>query len=173
MSLSGDTQKGKLNDSQSFAAELVSLKVDVIVTDFNSSHSSRKQATTTIPIVMTRGWRSRWHKDYSQPCAPRRQYHWVDQLSPELSGKRLELLKEAFPKVSRVAVFDFECARATRASMETWKLRPSARSQLQWLEVRVPEDLERAFERQQSVQTRRCHAQLLSFALDKSHGHES
>ena len=86
------------------AAELVSLKVDVIFTSTMRAVLAAKQATTMIPIVMSVG---------ADPVAggliaslerPGGNVTGFYSQSPELSGKRLELLKEAVPKVSRVAV---------------------------------------------------------------------
>jgi putative ABC transport system substrate-binding protein len=86
-----------------FAAELVRLKVDVIVTAATRSALAAKQATTTIPIVMA---------SQSDPVGsglvvslarPGGNVTGLSSVNVELGGKRVELLKETFPKISRVA----------------------------------------------------------------------
>src|SRR5262245_10485584 len=87
------------------AAELVRLKVDVIVSGGNSAIHEVSKITKTIPIVMTQS---------SDPIASgfiaslaRRggNITGLSSLAPEITGKRLELLKEIVPKLSRAAVF--------------------------------------------------------------------
>ena len=97
------------------AAELVRLKVDVIVTGGATATRAAKEATNTIPIVMAQdtdpvgGIRR-------QPCATRREHHWIVYPWPGVSGKQLELLKEIVPKLSRVAVLGLRPPRATHSS---------------------------------------------------------
>jgi len=84
------------------AADLVGLNVDVIVTSGTPSTRAAQQATRTIPIVMTLvGDPSRFIASLAKPGG---NITGLTQISAELDGKRLELLKEAFPKVSHVAV---------------------------------------------------------------------
>ena len=85
------------------AAELVDLKVDVIIADSTPAALAAKSATKTIPIVVIAG-------DpvgsglVASLARPGGNITGLSTLAPELSGKRLELLKQALPKVSRVAV---------------------------------------------------------------------
>ena len=104
-SLSGDTGEGKLDRLPAHAAELVRLKVDVIVTTGATETTCAKEATATVPIVMIQWRRSCWKRFRRQPGAARRKHHGIDDPSPGVSGKRLELMKEVVPKLSRVAVF--------------------------------------------------------------------
>jgi putative tryptophan/tyrosine transport system substrate-binding protein len=86
------------------AAELVSLKVDVIFTSTTPAVRAAKQATTMIPIVMAVGGDPVAGGLIASLARPASNVTGFYNQSPELSGKRLELLKEAAPKVSRVAV---------------------------------------------------------------------
>src|SRR5262245_24919055 len=96
--------EGKRDRLPSLVAELVRLKVDIIVTAGPPATRSAKEATVTIPIVFA-------HDD--DPVAsgfvaslawPGGNITGLSTLAPELSGKRLELLKEIVPRLSRVAV---------------------------------------------------------------------
>ncbi len=129
------------------ATELVRLKVDIIVTAVTTDALVAKNATRAIPIVMAAA---------SDPVAtglveslarPGGNITGLSQMSPQLAGKRLELLKEIVPKLSRVAVL-WNPQRAS--STLTWKeLQLPARQlgiQLHSLEVRSPDDLDKAFE---------------------------
>ncbi len=85
-------------------AELVNLKVDVIVANQSTPALAAKKATTTIPIVVVTGTdlvRNGLVASYARPGG---NVTGFSMLNPQLAGKQLELLKEAFPSVSRVAV---------------------------------------------------------------------
>jgi putative ABC transport system substrate-binding protein len=84
-------------------AELVRLKVDVIVVGGNSGIRAAKQATRTIPIVMTSVGDPIALGLVSSLAHPGGNITGLTQMSPDLTGKRLELLKELSPKVRRVA----------------------------------------------------------------------
>jgi putative ABC transport system substrate-binding protein len=86
------------------AAELVGLKVDLIVTGGTSPTRAAQQATKTIPIVMTIGGDPIASGFISSLAKPGGNITGLTQMAGELGGKRLELLKEAFPRISRVAV---------------------------------------------------------------------
>ena len=85
------------------AAELVRLNVDVIVTAAISSVRAAKKATVTIPIVFASVGDAVDGGLVSSLARPGGNATGLTFLAPELDGKRLELLKEAFPKVTRVA----------------------------------------------------------------------
>jgi hypothetical protein len=87
------------------AAELVRLKVDVIVTDGSNSTRRAKEATSTIPIVMAQDTDPVGTGIVASLARPGGNITGLSNLAPELSGKRVELLKEIIPKLSRVAVF--------------------------------------------------------------------
>ena len=96
--------EGKLDRFPDFAAELVRLKVDVIVTGGSPGTQAAQQATRTIPLVMTLVGNA--VPTFAASLAkPGGNITGLTQISPQLSGKRLELLKESVPKISRVAVF--------------------------------------------------------------------
>jgi putative ABC transport system substrate-binding protein len=129
-----------------FAAEFVHLEVDVIVAAGATGIREAKKATKTIPIVMT---------NVSDPVAlgfvaslakPGGNITGLSSLAPELSGKRLELLKEVFPNLSRMAVLwqPGGPGSALRAK-ETETMAHSLGIKLQLVEVRGPNDFERAF----------------------------
>jgi len=97
--------EGKLDRLPALAAELVRLKVDVIVTAGASGTGPAKEATTTIPIAMAQDGDPVATGVVASLARPGGNVTGLSTLSPELGGKRLELLKEIVPKLSRVAVF--------------------------------------------------------------------
>jgi putative ABC transport system substrate-binding protein len=96
--------EGKLDRLPELAAELVRLKVDVIVTAGPADTRAAKKATSTIPIVMTFDNDPVGNGFVASLARPGGNITGLSTLDPELSGKRLELLKEVVPKLSRVAV---------------------------------------------------------------------
>jgi putative ABC transport system substrate-binding protein len=86
-------------------AELVRLNVDVIVSGGPTSTRAAKQATKTIPIIMTLESDPVGDGLVASLARPGGNITGLSTLGPELSGKRLEILKEIVPKLSRVAVF--------------------------------------------------------------------
>lgn len=140
---------GKLDQLPRLAAELVGLDVNLIVTSGAPPTHAAQQATRAIPIVMTLVGNPVAWGFIASLARPGGNITGLTQISAELDGKRLELLKEALPKVSRVAVL-IDPARsdqgvigalqATRVAAEALgvKLLP--------LELRGPDpDLESAF----------------------------
>jgi putative tryptophan/tyrosine transport system substrate-binding protein len=91
--------------SKAVAEELVRLKVDVIVTAGEGVTRVVKEATSTIPIVMASDDDPVGSGLVASLARPGGNITGLSQLSPELNGKRIELLKEVLPKLSRVAVF--------------------------------------------------------------------
>ena len=104
--------EGKLDRLPALAAELVHLKVDIIVTTGLGSTRPANEATNTIPIVMSQDPDPVGNGFVASLARPGRNITGLSTLSPELSGKRLELLKEIVPKLSRVAVFGTSTNRA-------------------------------------------------------------
>jgi len=96
--------EGKLDRLPALAAELVRLKVDIIVTAGASATRPAKEATSTIPIVMTGDSDPVGSGIIASLARPGGNITGLSTLAPELSGKRLELLKEIVPSLSRVAV---------------------------------------------------------------------
>ena len=97
--------EGKLDRLPALAAELVRLKVDVIVTAGSSATRAAKEATATIPIVMAQDSDPVGNGFVASLARPGGNITGLSTLAPEISGKRLELLKEIVPRLSRVAVF--------------------------------------------------------------------
>ena len=137
--------EGELDRLPDLAAELVRLNVDVIVTAAISSVRAAKKATATIPIVFASVGDAVDSGLVSSLARPGGNATGLTFLAPELDGKRLELLKEAFPKVTRVAfLWRVPSARAdlfkeAEAVAKTLGLR------LQSVGVRGPDDFESAF----------------------------
>jgi ABC-type uncharacterized transport system substrate-binding protein len=128
------------------AAELVRSNVDVIVASTDPGIASVKQQTQTIPIVMVNSSDPVETGFVASLARPRGNVTGVSTLSPELSGKRLELLKEAVPELTRVAIIWNPDIRG--ALLDHKRTEDACRSlsfQLQSLEVRRAEDLDRAF----------------------------
>src|SRR5213594_5041282 len=96
--------EGKQDRLPSLAAELAHLKVDAIVAVGSSDIRSAKEATATIPIVMIVGGDAVGNGFVASLARPGGNITGLATLSPELSGKRLELLKEIVSNFSRVAV---------------------------------------------------------------------
>jgi putative ABC transport system substrate-binding protein len=140
------TAEGKLENLPALAAELVRLKVDVIITRGPPPTRSAKEATNTIPIVM--GW------DYdpvgngfvASLARPGGNITGLSSLAPEISGKQLELLKEIVPKLAQVAVLGNSTIQGNaQALRETEAAAGVFGVHLQYLEVRGPTDIETAF----------------------------
>jgi len=96
--------EGKLDRLPALAAELVRLKVDIIVSAGATGTRAAKEATTTIPIVMAQDPDPVGSGFVASLARPGGNITGLSSLTADLSGKRLELLKEILPKLSRVAV---------------------------------------------------------------------
>jgi len=96
--------EGRMERAPNLAAELVGLKVDVIVTGTTPGVRAAQQATSTIPIVMGISYDAVLEGLVASLARPGGNVTGLSLLIPELMGKRLELLKEVLPKVSLVAV---------------------------------------------------------------------
>ncbi|HSE90849.1 MAG TPA: ABC transporter substrate-binding protein [Candidatus Binatia bacterium] len=95
---------GKLERLPALAAEMVRLKLDVIVTSGASATRAVKEATNTIPIVMTNDPDPVGDGIIASLARPGGNITGLSALAPELNGKRLEVLSEVVPKLSRLAV---------------------------------------------------------------------
>ncbi len=96
--------EGKLDRNPALAAELVRLKVDMIVAAGSGEIRAAKEATSEIPIVMVRGGDPVGSGFVASLARPGGNITGLATLRPELSGKRLELLQEIVAKLSRVAI---------------------------------------------------------------------
>jgi putative tryptophan/tyrosine transport system substrate-binding protein len=128
------------------AGELVRLKVDVIVTSTDQGIAAVKQETQTIPIVMANSTDPIGTGFVASLARPGGNVTGLSSVSPELSAKRLELLKEAVPRLSRVAiVWNPDVRGAVLEYKETESAARSLHLQLQSVEVNRPDGFDRAF----------------------------
>jgi len=136
----------KLDRLSELAAELVRLKVDVIVSAGAGSTRSAKEATVTIPIVMAQVNDPIGAGFVASLARPGGNITGLATLAPELSGKRLELLKEVVPKLSRVAVLGTSTTPGNAQALRETELAAKAFGvKLQYLDVLGPKDIETAF----------------------------
>ena len=140
--------EGKLDHLPALAAELVRLKVDIIVTGGAPPTRAAKNATKTIPIVMTGAGADPVEAGLVESLArPGGNVTGITSFGGELGGKHLELLKEAVPKVARVAVL-YDPA-ASGSVLEVKEILPVAARALgltiQPWEVRVADGFEQVF----------------------------
>ena len=128
------------------AAEFVRLKVDVIVVFGTSAALAAKKATNTIPIVMTSSANPVSNGLITSLARPGGNVTGLTSLSGELGGKRLELLKEIVPRLSRVIV-PAPAKSSTEESFikETQAPARALKVQLLPFSVRGPEDYEEIF----------------------------
>ena len=116
--------EGKLERLPDLAAELVRLKVDVIVTTGPAAILAAKKASATIPIVFAGAADPVGTGFVSSLARPGGNITGLSIMAPDLDGKRLELLKEAFPKVARVAFLWQPGGRGETWPSQRWRLRP-------------------------------------------------
>jgi putative ABC transport system substrate-binding protein len=128
------------------AAELVRLKVDIIVTSTDEGVAAVKQQTRTIPVVMANSTDPVGTGFVASLARPGGNITGNSGMSPELSGKRLELLRQVVPGLSRIAIlWNPDIRGAVLDYKETESAARSLRLQLQSVEVSHVDDLERAF----------------------------
>ena len=139
--------EGKVDRIPSLVAELLQAKLDVIVSVNTLAIQAFKQATKTTPIVIVINDDPVASGIVNSLARPGGNVTGLTRFTRDLSGKRLELLKETVPKISRVGVLD-DASTDIRASFQDFE--PAARAlkiQLQSLEVHGPEpDLARTFQ---------------------------
>jgi putative ABC transport system substrate-binding protein len=138
--------EGKFDRLPALAAELVRLKVEVIVTVGPTATRPAKEATSTIPIVMATDPDPVANGFVASLARPGGNITGLSTLAPELSGKRLELLKETIPKLSRVAVFGTSTIPGSAQMLKEVELAAGAlKVKLQYLDVLSFKDFETAF----------------------------
>jgi putative tryptophan/tyrosine transport system substrate-binding protein len=140
--------EGKRERVPDLAADLVRLKVDVIVT-IGPGILAAKKAAATIPIVFAAQSDPVGSGLVSSLARPGGNITGLSSMAPDLDGKRLELLKEAFPKVARVA-FLWEPTTGSRGNLPLTDMEAAAKAlglKLQSLEVRSLDDFASAFAR--------------------------
>ena len=138
----------QLDRNPAVAAELVRLKVDCIVTAGLGLSRSAKQSTSTIPIVMANVSDDPVRNKLIDSLArPGGNITGFTDIAHDLAGKRLELVKETLPKVSRVAVLWYSASPvAAKQFQETEIAARPLGMRIQSLEVRSSEDLAYAFQ---------------------------
>jgi putative ABC transport system substrate-binding protein len=131
------------------AAELVRLRVDVIFCSSTPPVLAAKKATTTIPIVMASSCDPVEAGLVASLARPGGNVTGLASFGPELAGKRLELLKEAAPAVSRVGFLWFSAGPGIQARLQLKEIRTAAPAldiKLEEIETKVlPNDLDGAF----------------------------
>jgi ABC-type uncharacterized transport system substrate-binding protein len=138
--------EGKVERKSELVAELVRLRVDVLVTSGPTMTRAAQQATATIPIVMAFDPDPVGNGFIASLARPGRNITGLSSLSPELSGKQLELLKEIVPRLSRVAVLGTSAEPGNALTLREIELAAEAFGvKLQYLEIADPRDIEPAF----------------------------
>ena len=138
--------EGKLDRLSELAAELVRLKVEVIVAGGSRPTRAAKEATVTIPIVMAQDSDPVGNGFVASLARPGGNITGLSSLTGELSGKRLELLKETIPKLSRVAILGSSIQPGNAQALRETELAAGAFGvKLQYLDVLDPKDIETAF----------------------------
>ena len=137
---------GDVDQLNHLAAELVRLKVDLIVASATPPAQAAQKATTTIPIIFVGVIDPAGAGLVANLARPDRNITGLSLLAAQLSGKRLELLKEIVPKLSRVAII----ANPVNASNPLQLREAEASARIlgvgtQVLEVRAPNDFDTAY----------------------------
>jgi putative ABC transport system substrate-binding protein len=138
--------EGKPDRLPALAVELVRRKVDIIVTSGGNATRAAKEATSTIPIVMAQDTDPVAEGFVTSLARPGGNITGLSTLAPELGGKRLELLKETVPRLSRVAVLGTSTNPGHAQQLREIELAAGAlKVKLQYLNVLDPKDIETAF----------------------------
>ena len=136
----------KVDRLSTLAAELVRLKVDVIVTSASQETRAAKAATSSIPIVMINEPDPVGTGLVASLARPGGNITGLSTLSPQLSGKRLELLKEIIPKLSRVAVLGNSSNPGNADTLKELELAAQAlKVNIQYLDVPSANEIENSF----------------------------
>jgi putative ABC transport system substrate-binding protein len=137
---------GKVDNLPPLAAELVQLKVDIIITGGGAVTRPVKEATSTIPIVMAQDTDPVGNGFVASLARPGGNITGLSTFAPELSAKRLELIKEIIPKISHVAVFQTPTDPGNTQAREEMELAAGALVvKLQYLDVHATKDFEPTF----------------------------
>jgi len=138
---------GKPDRLPVLAAELVRLKVDIVVSGGPTVTRPVKEATTTIPIVMTFDNDPVGSGFVASLARPGGNITGLSTLAPDIGGKQLELLKEIIPRLTRVAVLGTSTQAGNAQSLNEIELAARAfKVQRQYLDVKDHKDIETAFQ---------------------------
>ena len=136
----------ELNPISTLRAELARLKIDVIVTAGSSATRAAKEAGLTIPIVMAQDPDPVGNQFVASLARPGGNITGLSSLAADLSGKRLELLKEILPKIARVVVFGTSTFPGNAQALKEMELAAGTLGvKLQFVDVLTPKDIETAF----------------------------
>jgi putative ABC transport system substrate-binding protein len=137
---------GDLDRLKQLATELVQLDVDIIVSGGPTATRPAKEATSTIPIVMGFDDDPVGAGFVASLARPGGNITGLSTPAAEISGKRLGILKEIFPRLSRVAVFGRSTRSGTSLSLQEIELAAAAfKMQIQYLDIQKPKDIETGF----------------------------
>jgi ABC-type uncharacterized transport system substrate-binding protein len=138
--------EGEFGRAPARAAELVRRKVDVIVTTGATDTRAAKEATATIPIVFLQDPDPMGNGLITSLARPGRNITGLSTLGADLSGKRLELLKEVLPKLARLAVLGNSANAGNGIQLrETERAAGVFGMQLHYIEILSAKDIETAF----------------------------
>jgi len=139
----GDLKRDRLLD---LSADLIRLKVDIIVTVGSGGTRAAKAATSTIPIVMASDDDPVGNGFVASLARPGGNVTGLSTLAPEISGKRLEILKEVIPRLSRVAVFGSSTYPGfSQVLAETETAAKVLKVKLQYQDILERKDIDAAF----------------------------
>jgi putative tryptophan/tyrosine transport system substrate-binding protein len=137
--------QGRADRLPGLATELVRQRVDVIVTGGGEAARAAKQATATVPIVMATGSDPVKRGIVESLARPGGNVTGVSSISSELMAKRVELLRELLPKISRVAILWDETPQARMSVQELEALARALGIEIHPVGVRGPNEFARAF----------------------------
>jgi ABC-type uncharacterized transport system substrate-binding protein len=137
--------EGKLNRLPELAAELVRLKVDIILTAGGQATHAAKEATSSIPVVMTNDPDPVGAGFIASLGRPGGNITGLSTLAPELSGKRMELLREVVVNLSRIAIIGTSTQPGHARTIKELELAAKLfKAQTQYLDVLDPNGIETA-----------------------------
>jgi putative tryptophan/tyrosine transport system substrate-binding protein len=137
--------EGKNERLPEFAAELVRLQVAIIITSGTAAAKTAKQATVEIPIVVASAGDLVREGIVDSLARSGGNITGLTAISPDLSGKRLEILKESVPKATRFAVIWHRNPNDEKEVKETEIAAQAMRVQLQSLPVQSPDEFQNAY----------------------------
>jgi len=141
---------GKADRFKQLAAELVHRNVDVIVTATPNAIDATKTATKTIPVVFTAAIDPVGDGQVASLARPGGNLTGLSILAPELNGKRLELVKDAFPNVTRIAFLTRTGGREKRFNEAEFAAKGLG-LRLQFFAAKGADDLDRTFDAAKSA----------------------
>ena len=158
----------KLDRLPGLASELVRLKVDAIVTGGPTVTRAVKEASVTIPIIMVQDPDPVENGFVASLARPGGNITGLSSLTANLSGKRLELLKEILPKLSRMAVFETSTNTGNAQQLkETEVVAAAFGVKLQHLDILGPKDIGSGF--RAAIKERADAVLVLNSAVVSSH----